>query len=261
VRLAKHTDRWTLPVKTHAIPKGFRVTDGPAGSAWIEYRPSEVSGPAWFFIIWVVLVSIGFVGSTYEFYSKFNSPASFVRHLTSISWLGWLVAMITTMLMLGLPAIALSWFLFGKSRFRLSENGLSVQKRLFFWHHTRFVPRDAMLRFTQVKDGGPRGKIHWSDDDSFPTWGLILNAKQDMNVQGRQLVDQSSWSGVIAELDILLARQSVDKSDLPGTVLSRWATEQDINLLAKETIDKSDWLGMVLSEWYNLTFVPSRERE
>jgi hypothetical protein len=248
-------------VKTRAIPKGFRVTDGPAGSVWIEYRPSKVSGPAWFFIIWVVLVSVGVVGSTYEFYSQFDSPASFVRHLTSISWLGWLIVMITAMLMLGLPAVALSWFLFGKSRFRLSENGLSVQKRLFFGHRTRFVPRDAMLRFTQVKDGGSRGKIRWSDDDSFPTWGLILNAKQDTNVQNRQLIDQSSWTGMIAELDEWLARQSVDRSDLLGTVLSRWATEQDINLLAREPIDKSDWLGTVLSEWYNLAFVPSCERE
>jgi len=226
-------------VNTHTIPRGFRVTDEPAGSAWIEYRPSDVSGPARFFIIWVVLVSIGFVGSIYELSGKFNSPASFVRYLMGVSWLGWLVAMIATMIMLGLPAIALFWFLFGKSRFGLSRNGLSIQQQLFFWHRTRFVPRDAMLRLTQVKDGGSRGKIHGSDDDSFPTWGLILNAKQDANVQVRQLVDKSNGLGmVLSELTAELDRMS-----------------------AKQSVDKSDWLGMALSEWYNLTFVPSRERE
>ncbi len=266
VRYAQHTDRWTLPVNTRAIPKGFRVTDDPAGSAWIEYRPSDVSGPARFLIIWVVLVSMGFIGSTYEFYSRFNSPASFVRHLTSVSWLVWLAVMIIAIIVLGLPVIALSWFLFGKSRFGLSRNGLSIQQQLFFWHRTRFVPRDAMLRFTQVKDGGSRGKIRGDDDDSFPTWGLILNAKQDANVQVRQLLDKSSGLGMVlselyAELDRMSAKQSVDKSDWPGTVLSRLTTEQDINLLAREPIAKSDWLGMALSERYGLDFVPSRERE
>ena len=71
----------------------------------------------------------------------------------------------------------------------------------------------------------------------------------------------NSWLGKLDKLDNQLAKQSVDESDLPGKALSRLITEQEINLLAREPIDKSDWLGMVLSEWYDLTFVPSRERE
>jgi hypothetical protein len=242
-------------MKTLVIPKGFKVSKEPFGNTWIEYRPAEVSGPARFFIIWTVFVSIACIGSTYEFYSQFNSMAFFVRRLMSISLLGWLVLGIVAIIMLVLPAVAMCWFLFGKSRFGLSSSGLSIQKSLLFWHRTRFVPRDEMLRFTQVKDGG-------SDDDSFLTWGLVLNAKQDMNVQRKQRTAMSIWSGMSDNLEYLSALDpSVDKSDLPGTALSRLISEQEINLIARESIDKSDWLGMVLSEWYDLRFVPSRERE
>jgi hypothetical protein len=247
-------------MKTRGIPKGFKVSKEPFGSTWIEYRPGEVSGPARFFIIWVVFVTIACIGSTFEYYSQFNSMASFVRRLMSITLLGWLVLGIVAILMMVLPAAAMCWFLFGKSRFGLSRNGLSIQKILFLWHRTRFVPREEMLRFTQVKDGG-RGENDWPEDDSFPTWGLILNAKQDEKMQRKQLSAKKFWSKMSDNFEYLSARESVDQDDLPGTALSRLFTEQKINLLAREPIDKSDWLGLFLSEWYELKFVPSRQRE
>ena len=244
-----------LLMKTGVIPKGFKVSHEPCGSTWIEYRPAEVSGPARFFMIWTIFVSMACIGSTYEFYSQFNSMAAFVRRLMSISWLGWLVLAIITILMMVLPAVALGWFLFGKSRFGLSRNGLSIQKCLFFGHRTRYVPRTEMLRFTQVKDGG-------FDEDSFLTWGLILNAKQDINVQRKQHAAMSSWSGLTDNLEYLSSvGGAIDESDLPGTGFSRMISEQKINLLTRESIAKSDWLGQVLSEWYDLRFIPSPERE
>jgi hypothetical protein len=253
--VVKYVNPWMIPMKTRVIPKGFKISKEPFGNTWIEYRPAEVSGPARFFIIWTVFVSIACIGSTYEFYSQFNSMASFVSHLMGISFLGWFVLGIVVILMMVLPAVALFWFLIGKSSFELSSSGLSIQKSLLFWHRTRFVPREEMLRFTQVIDGG-------SDDDSFLTWGLVLNAKQDVNVQRKQHTALSSWSGMSDNLEYLsVADPSVDKNDLPGTTLSRLISEQEINLIARESIDKSDWLGMVLSEWYHLRFVPSRERE
>jgi hypothetical protein len=91
--------------------------------------------------------------------------------------------------------IILLWFLFGRTRFRLSEKGLWVQKRLFFWRRMMFVPVETMHCVRQEKDGGRE-----MEEDSFATWKLLMKADQDMELLWKQPIDKSDWLGeVLAE--------------------------------------------------------------
>ncbi len=177
-------------VEKRTVPKGFRVTREPTGSIWIDYHSGSVRGPAIFFVIWVVFTSLACVGSVYDLYSGYDSLASFASYLAKVPWLGWLAVAVAAMFMIVLPAVVLAWFLFGQSRHGLSDEGLWVQKRLFFWQSNRFIPLQAMRSVRQVKDGG-------QEEDSFPTWGLRIQAEGDTNLLWRQPIEKSDWLGEV----------------------------------------------------------------
>ncbi len=175
------------------VPKGFRVRREPTGEIWIDYHPPGVGGPARFFILWFVFTSVGCIGSVYDIYGRYDDLALFARYLMRVPWLGWLVVTIVAVIMMVLPAIVLMWFLFGRNCFGLSEDGLWIQKRLFFWQRIKFVPLEDMQNVRQVKDGGQvvAGQV----EDSFSTWGLKIYAEKETNLLWRQPIEMSDWLG------------------------------------------------------------------
>jgi len=91
--------------------------------------------------------------------------------------------------------LILMWFLFGRTRFTLSEQGLWVHKQLFFWQRIRFVPVEAMRYVQQEKDGGQE-----MTEDSFATWRLRIKTSEDIELLWKQPIDKSDWLGkVLAE--------------------------------------------------------------
>jgi hypothetical protein len=114
--------------------------------------------------------------------------------IKGVPWCGWCVFGFMAFFPLAFGAILL-WFLFGRTRFRLSKEGLWVQKRLFFWKSVTFVPVETMRWMEQEKDGGRE-----MEDDSFATWKLSLKASPGMELLRKQPIDKSDWLGrVLAE--------------------------------------------------------------
>jgi hypothetical protein len=181
-------------IETQSIPKGFKVTRDSNGDIEVVYRSTGVRGIVIFLTVAVGLMTFGCVHSAYEVYDKCGDLTSFIAAIRGLPWWSWPVFGFMAFFPLAFGIILL-WFLFGRTRFRLSAEGLWVQKRLFFWRSARFVQAEAMHGVKQEKDGGRE-----MDEDSFATWKLSMKADRDMELLWKQPIDKSDWLGrVLAE--------------------------------------------------------------
>lgn len=104
---------------------------------------------------------------------------------------------------------------FQKKSFRLCEDSLCIETRLWFvkWHLT--LPRRTITHLLQVKDGG-EGR------DSFPSWGLkIRSASDNRNWFGR--VVSGIYLGSNIRYRSILFRLPYEHSYWLGIVIARWA--------------------------------------
>ena len=182
------------PSNTPSIPKGFKISHDANGNVQIEYASTGVQGLVGFLIVAVGGLTFGCAHSAYEVYHKYGDLRSFMDALRGLPLWGWGVLGFMAFFPLAFGLI-LMWFLFGRTRFTLSEQGLWVHKQLFFWQRIRFVPVEAMRYVQQEKDGGQE-----MTEDSFATWRLRIKTSEDIELLWKQPIDKSDWLGkVLAE--------------------------------------------------------------
>jgi hypothetical protein len=183
---------WNM--ETQSIPKGFKINRDAHGDIEVEYRSTGIGGLVLFLVVAVGGLTFGCAYSAYEVYNKYGDWVSFLDAILGVPWWGWIGLGFMAFFPLAFGIILL-WFVFGQTRFRLSDNGLWVQKHLFFWRSTNYLPAEAMRWVRQEKDGGRK-----MDDDSYATWKLVMKADRVMELLWKQPIDKSDWLGqVLAE--------------------------------------------------------------
>jgi hypothetical protein len=181
-------------IEAQSIPNGFRVTRDSNGEVGIEYVATGVRGQVIFLTVLVGGLTFGCAYSAYEVFDKYGDVTSFIDAIRGLPWWGWCAFGFMAFFPLTFGIILL-WYLFGRTRFRLSHDGLWVQKQLFFWRRVAFVPMETMRCVKQEQDGGRA-----MDEDSFVTWKLSMQASRDMDLLWKQPIDKSDWLGrVLAE--------------------------------------------------------------
>jgi len=84
----------------------------------------------------------------------------------------------------------LAYLLFARKSYRLDVEKMIVETKVLLYRKRRLIRRDAIRRLVQVKDGG-------EGDDSFPSWGLKVEADKKTTLIFRQPHEKSRWLGGI----------------------------------------------------------------
>ena len=86
--------------------------------------------------------------------------------------------------------------LFARRTFRLDCDRLAYEMTSVLYRERELIPKESIQTLVQIKDGG-------EDEDSFPSWGLTLEASDGKTE--------------------LLFRQAYEKSEWLGQILAQWA--------------------------------------
>ncbi|NJN57779.1 MAG: hypothetical protein HC879_09900 [Leptolyngbyaceae cyanobacterium SL_5_9] len=89
---------------------------------------------------------------------------------------------------LGIFTLWTLWFIFGITEFRASQDSLVVVYRFLGFSSKKQIPGYTIRSFAQSKDGG-------ENMDSFPGWGLLVIANQEVELLQRQPLEKSDWLG------------------------------------------------------------------
>ncbi|MGB3293327.1 MAG: hypothetical protein WBB01_10100 [Phormidesmis sp.] len=178
------------------IPSGFKVSETES-SYDIEHTRTGMGCLNMFLAGWMFLWTLFYLTITLPF--EGFSPDTFG---------GFFVPVI-------IVALLLVCSVFQKKSFRLGEDSLCIETRLWFvkWHLT--LPRKTVIHLLQVKDGG-EGR------DSFPSWGLKIKSASD----DRSLVEyvvSHIYSGSNIRYRSVLFRLPYQHSYWLGIVIARWA--------------------------------------
>jgi len=133
-------------------------------------------------------------------------PYALYRDFGSDKWTGHLVLTLVMFFAEGVLIILLCWRRYGQTMVYLTRRELIVKKVLFSWEREVECERNRIQIVRQIKDGGQvqdsrtvGGRIRTSKD-TFPTWGLVVEADTNVMVLSRQNIEKSAWLGpIIAE--------------------------------------------------------------
>jgi hypothetical protein len=158
-------------------PPGFEVSRRD-DRLEIVYRRHGMRFLLGFLMVWLALWTcfLGFLISTTRL---------------DASDIGWRIGVIPLCLLgEGVAAGYIAWMLFGVVSISLDDERLIVERRLGRWRKRTQVGRAAVSAVVQIKDGG-------DGSDSFPSWGLQVEAGETLDLLGRQLEEKSSWLGPV----------------------------------------------------------------
>ena len=87
----------------------------------------------------------------------------------------------------------LACLLFTRKTFKFEPTRLTIKSETLGYKRHKVIPKESIKLVVQVKDGG-------SDEDSFPSWGLRVEAEGKTILLFRQPYDKAAWFGsVVAE--------------------------------------------------------------
>ena len=111
-------------------------------------------------------------------------------------------------------AFFLAYSLLARKTFHVSKDELLIETTLLGLSWRWVIPRASIRSLRQIKDGGRSGRESTHPRDSFPSWGLMIRARED----------RRPWiaSGTGGERAIL-ARLPYQHSEWLGDFLARWA--------------------------------------
>ena len=176
------------------VPEGFRLEEQYDGSVTIHYRRTGMGCMNLFLIFWLSFWTIGCVWLLYSYLNggEMDDGDPIPLWFVAIFWF----------FEIGV-AILLARLLFERRTYRLSEDKLSMVTKVLCYKRSIIIPRNSIHRMVQVKDGG-------GDDDSFPSWGLELEAEKEFSLIYRQPHEISLWLG-----QVLAHWAQVEFSSLP----------------------------------------------
>ncbi|MEA5508355.1 hypothetical protein VB715_01115 [Crocosphaera sp. UHCC 0190] len=83
--------------------------------------------------------------------------------------------------------------LFCQKTFYFDDNNLTIETKILVLRWEQKVQKNFIKSVIQIQDGG-------EDEDSFPSWGLNVEANKQVSVIYRQPYEKSHWLGqIIAE--------------------------------------------------------------
>lgn len=164
-------------------PKGFSVSKTFDWDTVIEYRPKGMFALRIFFAVFILIWTIGcifLIDRTIHGGKEWNnSEFNFIKNLF---WFGEVFIIFQCI------------YIFNKvTRIVLYSDSISVSHTLFGIGFSRKIDKSSIKSVAQIKDGG-------GGDDSFPSWGLIVEGRRNLRVLSRQEYEKSEWLGqVIAD--------------------------------------------------------------
>jgi len=157
------------------IPLGFDLKRSGENSFVIRHKRTGMGSMNAFLITWFVGWAAGCIFLSNQYLNG-----------ESISlWLilaFWIVAIITAGFLLLL--------FFSEKVFFIDAENLRIEKEMFGFKQSKTIPKGSINRLIQVKDGG-------GEEDSFPSWGLQLEAGKNVTLIFRQPYDKSIWLGEV----------------------------------------------------------------
>jgi hypothetical protein len=121
-----------------------------------------------------------------------------------------------------------AWDRFAAHSFLFEADRFVFQRRLLWYADGWVFGHGVIEAVTQVKDGG-------EDEDSFPSWGLVVEAPSAEKLQPERVPAIERW----------VRRHS------PSSV---------VPILSREAIGKSDWLGPIVAHWAGVPFERAKVR-
>jgi hypothetical protein len=157
------------------VPKGFSArADAGRRTLHITYRRQGMGCMVLFLGVWLAGWTAGGAFALWEMLRNWE-PFLLV-------WLCfWFVGEVAV-------GCFLAWNLCGRTEMTFEPSRLLVERVLFGWRRGWLAGQRQIAEIRQVKDGG-------EGDDSFPSWGLVVQADKKRIVLSRQEYEKSLWLG------------------------------------------------------------------
>jgi len=162
-------------------PDGFRLEYSEIGHPLIKYRTKGMTRVMIFFIIW-----LSFWTSACVFFTKqaFTAPDGIKVGLLLFMVPFWAAEFFTIGYVI--------WYFGSVMGFELQPEKLIVSRNCLMYRKQRELLKNQISKIRQVKDGG-------EGEDSFDSWGIIVEADKKYKVLYRQQAEKSEWVGRILE--------------------------------------------------------------
>jgi hypothetical protein len=162
-----------------SIPPGFTILSSGGDEIHIHHTRGGMGCLNIFLIVWLAgwTAACAFLLHQYLHDGKMDDGTPMPLWFPSIFWAGEVFV-----------ACLLIYLLFCKKSFRTDVAHLTVETDVLGFRRRKTIPRNAIQRFLQVKDGGV-------GDDSFPSWGLKVEADKKTTLLFRQPYEKSLWLG------------------------------------------------------------------
>jgi len=174
-----------VPPDTESIgppPKGFSFARDPDGSWTVQYKRRGMGCMVLFLIVWL---SGWTAAVAVLLYAAITRPSALS--------IGFLALFLAAEL---LVAAHLAPVLWGRVVLRFTGDRLTVETVLFRRRTVRELSRQDVRAVRRIKDGG-------KGEDSFPSWGLVVDTEaggKPISILDRQSIDKSAWLGPLVAL-------------------------------------------------------------
>ena len=162
------------------VPKGFEIlTESDPDCLTILHRRTGMRTMNIFLVGWVTAWTVFCIVFTCEYISGIVSASSDRPPLLLVG-IFWVADFFVGYWMI--------YCLFAIRLYLLGPHELVLVTKVLYFRNERIIPLSSIRYFSQVKDGG-------EDEDSFPSWGLVLEAYQKITLLYRQDYEKSHWLG------------------------------------------------------------------
>jgi hypothetical protein len=182
-------------IQSESVPKGFTIIpDKEKESIYILHHRTGMYVMNGFLIIWLVFWTGGCVWLLRGYIQGLTVEGAERMPFLFLSFF-WAAEIFV--------ACWLIYCFFGKRLYILTPQELVVEVSVFRFRRVKVIPSVSIKLFRQVKDGG-------EDEDSFPSWGLTVEADKKTTLLYRQRYEKSHWLG-----QTLAAWAGVDFIEVP----------------------------------------------
>jgi len=162
-------------------PDGFKIEYSDKGHPVIKYRTKGMTGIMTFFIIWLSFWTSACVFFTIH---AFIAPGGIKVGLLLFLIPFWAAEFIVIGYVI--------WYFGSIVSFEFHPEKLIVSRNCLAYKKQRELLKNQIIRIRQVKDGG-------EGEDSFDSWGIIVEADKKYKILYRQQAEKSEWVGRIIE--------------------------------------------------------------
>ncbi len=162
-------------------PDGFRLEYSEIGNPLLKYRTKGMKQVMIFFIIWLSIWTSACVFFTNH---ALTAPGGIKVGLLLFMVPFWAAEFITIGYVI--------WYFGSVISYEFQPEKLIVSRNCFMYRKQRELLKNQISKIKQVKDGG-------EGEDTFDSWGIIVEADKKYKILYRQQAEKSEWVGRIIE--------------------------------------------------------------